>query len=93
MRADKLTVRGQRDVHQALLLKQRVHHVDDGALVVVPLQAVLLGGGGRDRAPVTAVTTAASFHGGCGKLVRSWVHDRPYGWSRTPLLYKRSVKI
>ena len=42
MGPDELTLRGQSHIHQALLLQQGVHHVDDGRLVVVPFQAVLL---------------------------------------------------
>ena len=32
----------QRDVHQALILQQRLEHVDQGGVVVVPPQAELL---------------------------------------------------
>ena len=39
---DELTVSGQRDVHQALLLQQHVHHGQDRRAVVVPLEAKLL---------------------------------------------------
>ena len=40
--ADELSVCGQGDVHQALLLQKGVHHGEDGGPVVVPFEAVLL---------------------------------------------------
>ena len=42
VRPDELTVSGESDVHQGLLLQQGVHHGEDGGGVVVPFQAELL---------------------------------------------------